>query len=229
MGKLAETKKQKSLRKTKISLKLLLLLLKKIREYIKEKNKNKDKDKTDEYPTIYISKKYPKMSILELYRIIKNHIKEYFPNIYNRIKSKRKEFLTKSPIFLYNDSNQVESLNDNKNGDDWFFINIYKGRELTEEIIDINERNCSHIKNLFESYKFEPNILKKYDKCFIQIVDCRKNGLDSHINNKKDNLSTESSILSSSNKNNKINKIHFVTHFLNNKRKAYNLFKINHL
>ena len=229
MGKWAESKKQKSLRKTKISLKLLLLLLKKIREYIKEKNKNKDKDKTDEYPTIYISKKYPKMSILELYRIIKNHLKEHFPNIYNRIKSKRKEFLTKSPIFLYNDSNQVESLNDNKNSDDWFFRNIYKGRELTEEIIDINERNCSHIKNLFESYKFEPYILEKYDNCLIQIIDCRKDKLDFPRNNKKDNISIQSSLSSSSNKNNKITKIHFVTHFPNNIGKAYNLFKTNHL
>ena len=225
MGKWANTTKQNSLRKIKLPLKLLLFWLKKIKKFIKEKNK--DKDENIEYPTIYISQKYPKMSILELYGRIKNHLKKHYPNIYNRIKSKRNESLIKSSIHLNNDSNTKESLNDNKNDDDeCFFRNIYKGRELTEEIKNINKRNCSHIKHLFEAYKFEPNISEKYDNCFIQIIDCRK---DFHKNINKDNLSTESSLSSSTNKNNKINKIRFVTHFPNNFNQNYNLFKINHL
>ena len=51
--------------KLKMSLKSLLLWYKKCKEYVTLLKNNKKKN--IEYPTIYVSKKYPKMDILELY------------------------------------------------------------------------------------------------------------------------------------------------------------------
>ena len=224
MGKYSNTVNNKSLRKKKIPLNLLLLFgNKKIKDFIRAKFKNKN----DQYLTLYISKKYAKMIILELYRRYKNYLKKDFPNI---IKTKRNKSCIKLPKQNLNYVS-IKKENINHKNEDYFCKNIYKGEDLREEISNINKRNCSHIPHLFEPYKFTPNICEKYDNCFIKSIDCRKNELYSPIYNKKDNLSTESSLYSSSNKNNnnKTNKIYFVTYFPNKVHKKHNLFNVYHL
>ena len=89
MIKYSIASKPDSSRKIHIPLKSLLFWHKKIEGYINKKKQ--DNDENFEYPTIYISKKYPKMSILELSKRIKNHIRKHFPDLYNILNKKEKE------------------------------------------------------------------------------------------------------------------------------------------
>ena len=74
--------------KIRIPPKLLLFWYKKISSYLSSQKSNPIKDR--ECPTIYISKRYPKMTILELYQRIEHHLMKYFPNIYYKIRFKSK-------------------------------------------------------------------------------------------------------------------------------------------
>ena len=79
----------------RLQMKLILFWYNKIKNYIliqQQKNKNNYSD----YPTIYISRKYPKINILELYHRINNHLMKYFPNIYTKLNPEVKELKNKN-------------------------------------------------------------------------------------------------------------------------------------
>ena len=77
----------------KIPIKIIIFWYKKIKSYINTQNINLINSK--ECPTIYISKKYPRMSILELYQRINNHLLKYFPKVYHKLNSNTKRCLVK--------------------------------------------------------------------------------------------------------------------------------------
>ena len=202
MVKYCPTISNKSSKRINIPLKLILFWYNKIKNYINKQNINKNENY--EYPTLYISKKFPKISILELYIRINNHLKKHFPKIYNKLNQTNKVTLQK------NESIKMEDKKDKKDEKINYEIK-YKDKELSDEIKYINEKNCSNLKYLFKSYKFDKSISEKYNNCFIKIIDLSKNSLDISSTNKKEKLSNTSLLSSSLNKNNK-NKIIFVTH-----------------
>ena len=218
----------KSSGRIKIPLKHLLFWNRKIKEYICIKRKNKE---NIECQTIYISKKYPKMGILDLYRRIQNHLKKHYPNIYNKLNRDIRESSLNNSNKIKKDSIEIKLKDAKENKDEEIlFRNIYKGRELTEMIQHINELNCIKINNIFESFKFEENIALKYDNCFVKQVICDKDESEISINSRKDDLSTSSNLSSSTNESfNKIRKIHFVTHLSNNNYRKRNFIRIEKL
>ena len=206
MVKYSPIASNKSSRRMNIPLKLILFWYNRIKNYIDKQNVNKNEN--FEYPTLFISKKYPKMSILELYIRIRNHLKKHYPNIYNKLNPSTKVSQANKEFIKIKEEEKKE----NKNEEILYEI-IFKGKELSDEIKHVNEINCSKIKHLFKSYKFDERISEKYNNCFIKIIDLSKNGLDISSTNKRDELSTTSILSSSSNDNNK-NKISFVTHLV---------------
>ena len=106
--------------------------------------------------TIFISKKYPRIGFLELYKIIKKRlIKRNFSFLYNSSILKNK---------------YITPINTNKNE---IFIGYNRSkRELSKLIKTFNEINLSHQKHYFES-KFNQNS-NKYENCFIKNIDCNK-------------------------------------------------------
>lgn len=211
--------------KIRIPLKLLIFWYKKIASYLNSQKSNQIKNK--ECPTIYISKRYPKMTILELYQRIEHHLMKYFPDIYHKINTDTKNCLIKlkkNPL----ESNVKEKIINrdkelnNKKANQKAFVLIKKNNKPSQKILLSNEKNCSKIKHLFESHKFNDDICEKYNNCYIKEILIKDN------NNNDDDDSTSSilddvtpcnstSSTSSVSFNNKIN---FVTHFRNIPRKS---------
>ena len=220
--------KPDSSRKIHIPLKSLLFWHKKIEGYINKVKK--DNKENFEYPTVYISKKYPKMSILELSKRIKNHIRKHFPEVYNILNKKEKEDIKEPKESLTSEKNECIQKEEIiiKEKDEDIYKNVYRGIELSNEIKNINEMNCSHMKDLFKSYKFEQNIAEKYDNNFVKIIICNKDDTYSSINKKDDSSTTSISSVSNLSKENKKNKIRFVTHLQNKqiKNKLFNVFSL---
>ena len=234
MIKYSIASKPDSSRKIHIPLKSLLFWHKKIEGYINKKKQ--DNVENFEYPTIYISKKYPKMSILELSKRIKNHIRKHFPDVYNILNKKEKEEKEEKPKESLNKENKEnkevvkkeEIIQIEEDDDEDIYKNTYRGIELSNEIKKINEMNCSHINDLFKSYKFEDKIAEKYDNSFVKIIICNKDNSDSSINKKDDSSTTSISSISTSSNKNKKNKINFVTHLQNKqlKPKLFNIYSL---
>ena len=152
-------------------LKSLFLWYKKFKEYVTLLKNNKKKN--IEYPTIYVSKKYPKMDILELYKIIKKRLIRNFPYIYKKFKIKNKETLIQvNKNNIKECSTKKNDIKEKENRIILNNININK-TNLLEDIKIINEMNCSYIKHLFESHKFSENI-EKYDNCFVKSINIIK-------------------------------------------------------
>lgn len=194
--------------KLKIPFKTLLFWNRKIKEYLDLLRKNKKEN--IEYPTVYISKKHPKMGFLELYKKIKRYFKKHFPNIYKRINITSKESFTQLNYIKNHSVKNKEIIEINKK--ELLFQNDGGRRDLSEKIKNINEINCSQIKHLFKAPEMNDNI-EKYDNCFVKIIACNKKNikeLDLPLKNKKDDNS-KTSILSDNQKN----KIYFVTQSVN--------------
>ena len=218
-------------------LKTIIFWYKKISSYIKSRNFRQLENR--ECPTIYISKKYPNMSILELHQRISHHLSKYFPNIYQKLNSNTKKCLiklNKNPEKTNqkeNENNNESSKNTKSNKNIYILIKLRKKNKLSEKIKLKNEKNCSKIKNLFESHKFENDISDKYNNCTIKEI-LLKNTDNINGNNNKDNNDNnneESSISiddvtpcsshsTSSTYSFTSNKINFLTHFRNIPKKS---------
>ena len=178
--------------KLKMPLKTLLFWHKKMKEYInilKEKKKN-----GIEYPTIYISKKYPQIGFLELYNKIKNYFKRQILLNYMMRKNGNRE----SSLLSSMENGEINHIEEKDI--------IIRRKYESENIKHINEMNCFHIKHLFEAKSYKNS--EGYDNCFVKIIVCRKKKkkkLESSIDNKNDNFSTTSLLSSSTNTSNKIN------------------------
>ena len=217
--------------KIRIPPKLLLFWYKKISSYLSSQKSNPIKDR--ECPTIYISKRYPKMTILELYQRIEHHLMKYFPNIYHKINSKTKKCLIKikkNPLDSNLNENIIkndnESNNEESNKKPLVLINSRKRNKYTENILLSNEKNCSKIKHLFESHKFDDDIYEKYDKCYIKeilIKDPNNNNNDNDDDSNSSNLDDITPFTSTSYSSSNItinNKVNFLTHLRKIPRKS---------
>ena len=221
----------------KIPLKTIIFWYKKISSYIKSRNIKLFENK--ECPTIYISKKYPNMSILELYQRITHHLIKYFPNIYQKLNSNTKKCLIKlkknpeDSIQKEKDNNKESSNNIKSNKNIYVLIKSRKRNKLSEKIKHINEKNCEKIKNLFESHKFDNDISEKYNNCTIKEILLKNKDNHNDNNNSNDNEDDdESSSVSiddvspctnnttASSYSYTSNKINFVTHFRNIPKKS---------
>ena len=213
--------------KLRIPLKLLIFWYKKISSYLTSQKFNQVKNK--ECPTIYISKKYPKMTILELYQRIEHHLMKYFPDIYHKINSETKNCLIKlkknpleSNIKETIIKHDKESKNEEVNKKAFVLINLKKKNRPSQKILLSNEKNCSKIKHLFECHKFNDDIYEKYNNCYIKEILLKDNNNDDEDSTSSilDDVTPCNSTLSTSSNINFNNKINFVTHFRNIPRKS---------
>lgn len=227
----------------RIPLKLIIFWYKKIKSYINTHNTNLINSK--ECPTLYISKKYPKMSILELYQRINNHLIKYFPKIHSQLNSnsnmkrcivklKKEKVNLKEKEKKENNEKDVKiSNNEESNKTPYILINLGKKNENMEKIKSLNEKNCEKIKHLFESHKFDEKIYEKYNNCSVKeiLIDDNENNNNDDKNNNDKNGSNDddesSSSISiedvrpiesttySSSNGFSNNKINYITHFKN--------------
>ena len=244
MVKTVKTAPNKPAKKFHLPMRLILFWHKKLKTYIYSQ---KNKDKNFQFPTIYISPKYPKMNILELYQRIQNHLMKHFPNIYNKLNSNNKKHKDKiesdsqkqKDVKLNNSENE-NNKNINNNSIklvDEKYDEMSKNQELklknsnidftlSEEIKLINESNCCQIENLFKSHKFENDVSEKYDNYFVKVILLKntKNELSSNKNKLENSPSKSASTISSNESNKSNNKINFVTYCKNisMKPKYYN-------
>ena len=228
MVKYPVTQSNSSSPKIRIPLKVIIFWYKKISSYINSKNISSIENK--ECPTLYISKKYPRMSILELYERISHHLSKYFPNIYNKLNANtNKKCLIKlkkirKEINGKNKETSTKPKNDNKTKKNLYVLISGKKNKSSEKIRHINEKNCKNIKHLFESHKFDEDILEKYNNCTIKeilLTDDKKESIDDNGNDNDnessssniDNISPCKSTSSNSSSSLNFNKINFLTHF----------------
>ena len=202
MGKHSNASNGKSKGFSKIPIRIILFWYKTIQNYIiKLKTENNCIEENIEYPTINIGK-HKKMNILELYKRIRNHIKKHFPLIHNEIKNSHKESIINSEKEKEKAPVQKEEEIDNKNEksisaisapfkvEKIVFSKIYRDKDLSEEIKNINERNCAKISHLFKSYKFDEETARNYDNYFVKMIVCDRE--DSDPSYKRDDYSTTS-------------------------------------
>ena len=212
--------------KYKIPLKLLIFYYKRISSYIRTRNLNLFTNK--EFPTIYISKKYPNMSILELHQRISHHLIKYYPSIYEKLNSNSKKCivkLKKEPIgTIENEIINESSKNIIYNKNAYVLINLGIKNKLSEKIKLSNEKNCEKIKHLFQPHIFNDDICEKYNNCSVKeiLLEENNNNIDDESSsNDLDNVSPCKTISTYSSSiiipNNKIN---FLTHFKNAPRKS---------
>ena len=234
-----------SSRRIKIPIKIIIFWYKKIKSYINTQNINLINSK--ECPTIYISKKYPRMSILELYQRINNHLLKYYPKVYQKLNSNTKRCLIKlkKHTVKLKEKENIEktdktviiqnSVESKKTP--CILISLGKKNKHSEKIKSLNEKNCQNIKHLFRQHKFEDDIYEKYNNCYVKeiVIDDdnnnnNNNDNDDNDNDKDDNESFSSSMIddvspyestsySSSNGYNN-NRINYLTHFRNIPRKS---------
>ena len=196
----------------KLPLKTLLFWRQKIKDYAEITKKMKKEQNI--YQTIYFSKKYPKIGFIELYKIIKKLLKKKLN--YTDIRNKEElNHLNNNKDYSIKEED-ITSINENEITNK----NNQIGRELSEDIKNINEINFSHIKHYFES-KLNINS-NKYENCFVESIYCyeRKKELFSFQRNKKIYFISSKLFTSSSNniKKNIKNKIRFITQLVNNNK-----------
>ena len=210
--------------KIRIPLKLLIFWYKKIASYLNSQKFNQIKNK--ECPTIYISKRYPKMTILELYQRIEHHLMKYYPDIYHKINTEAKNCLIKlkkNPL----ESNIKDNMKQDKESKNTevkqkAFVLIKKKNKPSQKILLSNEKNCSKIKHLFESHNFNDDICEKYNNCYIKEILLKDNNNDDDDSTSSilDDVTPCNSTSSTSTNINCNNKINFMTHFRNLPRKS---------
>ena len=219
--------------KFKIPIKVIIFWYKKISSYINSRKLSLIENK--ECPTIYISKRYPKMSIIELYERISHHLSKYFPSLYHKLNSNKKNCLIKIKK-VQNDSNlktkeEKYKLSNNEikpNKNFYVLIKNTEKNEHTEKIKRLNEKKCEKLKHLFEPHKFENDILEKYNNCTIKEILLRNN--DNENDNESssssysiiddDDISPCKSVSSTSSNSSTINKINYLVHFSKAPRKS---------
>ena len=224
----------------RIPLKLIIFWYKKIKSYINTQNMNLINSK--ECPTLYISKKYPRMSILELYQRINNHLIKYFPKIYHKLNSNKKRCLVKLKKETINNKEIEKKENNEKNVNvpnneesnktPYILISLGKKKYNNEKIKLLNEKSCEKVKHLFEPHKFNDEVYENYNNCYVKeiLLDDNKNN-DNDNNNENENENETSSLsiedvspiestsFSSSTGFNS-NRINYLTHFKNIPRKS---------
>ena len=217
--------------KIRIPLKIIIFWYKKISSYINSKNISSIENR--ECPTLFISKKYPKMSILELYERISHHLSKYFPNIYNKINANTNKKciikLKKIPVERNENNkekNEESSNNNLKNKNIYVLIKSRKNK-ISEKIRLRNEKNCQNIKHLFEPHKFDEEILEKYNNCTIkEILLMKDKKEDDDANDSESSSSSIDNVLpckstsSTSSSSLNFNKINFLTHFQKTPKKS---------
>ena len=218
-------------RKIRIPIRLLLFWYKKIKAFINTQNLNLIKNK--ECPTIYVSKKYPKMSILELYQRINNHLNKYYPNIYHKLNSNNEKSLLKPPknnVQKENPekSNDLEPQKEEKKKELYVLIKIEEKNTYLEEKIKSNEKSCKKIEHLLKQYEFGEEIYEKFNEHYVDCIlieninenhnDNNNNDIEMCCDSTKDispsKCSTSSSSCSFTN-----NTINFLTHLRHSQRK----------
>ena len=178
-------------RRIKIPIRLLIFWYKKIKAFISTQNLNLIKSK--ECPTVYISKKYPKMSILELYQRINNYLSKYYPSIYHKLNSNtEKKCLIKpqknEPKETQEKSNTVDPMKEGRKKELYVLIKIEEKNDYLEEKILSNEKSCKKIEHLLKQYEFGEEIYKKYNDHYVDCVLIENNNNDHNDNdNDKDN------------------------------------------
>ena len=223
-------------RKTRIPIRLLLFWYKKIKAFINTQNLNLIKDR--ECPTIYVSKKYPKMSILELYQRINNHLNKYFPNIYHKLNSDTENYLIKPPENneqkeSQEKSNAVEPKKEEKKKELYILIKIEEKNIYLEEKMKSNEKSCKKIEHLLKQYEFGEEIYEKYNDHYVDciLIENNNENHNDNDNNKKNNndfemccdstkdISPSKCSTTSSSSSFTNNTINFLTHLKNSQRK----------
>lgn len=240
MGKHSNASNGKSKGFSKIPIRIILFWYKTLQNYIiKLKTENIGSEENIEYPTINIGK-HKKMNILELYKRIRNHIKKHFPLIHNEIKNSHKELIIKgekkeeekAPI-----RNEDQSNNKNEKNisapfkvEKIVLTDIYRDKDLSEEIRNINEGICVKISHLFKSYKFDEETARNCNNYFVKMIVSDREESDSSY--KRDDYSTTS--MTSNDKKNysknefdKNNKVTFVTHLEKRPSLKIKMFKIS--
>jgi len=213
-------------RRIKIPIRLILFWRKKIKSYINSHILKIIKNK--EYPTIYISKEYPKMSILELYERINNHLNKYFPIIYQKLNSNTKNGLMnikKDPQGEIDISPPKKETKKNKLA----LIQESKKDKYSKEIMSSNKKSQQKIKQHLNNDKLSNG---KYNQCYRNniVIEIKHennnenknvNELDTNSNsNSIKDLSPSKSSTTSSSSIFKKNKYHFLTHYENAERKS---------
>lgn len=216
-------------RRIKIPIRLILFWRKKIKSYINSHILKIIKNK--EYPTIYISKEFPKMSILELYERINNHLNKYFPIIYQKLNSNTKSCemnIKKEPSGKTDISPPKKETKKNE----IVLLKESKKDKYSKDIMSSNKKSRQKIKHHFNNDKLDNgNYNQSYrNNIFIEInhgnnnENKNVNELDTNSTNSNSNsikdLSPSKSSTTSSSSIFKKNKFNFVTHYENVERKS---------
>ena len=242
MVKFLESQTNPSSRRLNLPIKLIIYLYKRLSVYIK--SKNFDTLDKEQCPNIFVSNKYPRMSILELYQRINHHLIKYFPDIHQKLNSNNKKYIIKQKGNS-NDNNKKSEKNIN-NINDFEKSNIIKEEKTSDIIIDIkndntlsedikllNEQNCQGLNHLFKPHKFDDEICNKYNNCFVKEV-LIKNDDNNIMNlnhleiNNNSNISPSKSTSSISSKyhKNKVNYLTYSKNFVIKKSKYFNFINI---
>lgn len=226
--------------KSSIPYRQMFFYYKKLKEFLHKNNISENNSLSSK--TIYVSKKYPKMDILELYLKLKKYLIKHFQEIKDIISSTK----------IKKEKEEQEKKNDDdKRG----YIYNNQISDIYERVKTINESNLSHRDDYFKTYILNEQNYEKYNNHFVKSINIRKktnfiriknvefsvidkNNEQSEVDktencngNKKDDSSTTSLFTTKSldekkkfkKKNNKIininknqtTKIHFVTRFIN--------------
>lgn len=234
MVKSLELQAKPSYRRFNLPLKLIIFWYKRLSIFIN--SKKFENIRKEEYPKIFISHKYPQMSILELYQRINHHLFKYFPDIFRKLNSNNKEYIIKQNKHSYddkesennkniiNDFEKPKNLTDEKTSD--IIIDLKNHNELSKDIKLLNEKNCNKINHLFKPHKFTNEICEKYNNCFVKEVLIKKEENNiiniNEDNNKNISPSKSTSTISSKSHGKKINYLTYSKNFIIKKSKYFN-------
>ena len=238
MVKFLESQKNSSSRRLNLPLKLIIFWYKRLSIYMN--SKKFEKINKEDYPKLFISNKYPQMSILELYQRINHHLIKYFPDIHRKLNSnnnkhlinQRKDTLNINKEVSENNHNNInylektKNLEEERNNND-IIIDLKSDDKLTDDIKSINEKNCKKINHLFKEHKFDNEIYEKYNNCFIKEILIKKvenNNININELNNNNNISPckSTSTISSKCHGNQVNYLTHSKNLLIKKSKYFN-------
>ena len=194
MVKSLEPQTNKSSPRLKLPINLIIFWYKRLSNIIN--SKKFEATNKDNCPKIYISKRFPQMSVLELYQRVNHHLNKYYPNIHQKLNMnnnkkhiiKLRKIKTKKKISENTENEKLKNLTDKNNSEE----NIIKST---------NEKYCGKISHLFEEHKFDKEVYEKYNNCSVKeilikndnnITDTNTKGLDSISPSKSTTSSTKS-------------------------------------
>ena len=216
MVKSKQSQNNKTSPRLNLPIKLIIFWYKRLSAYIN--SKKFDVINKEDCPKIFISKKYPQMSILELYQRIDHHLIKYFPHIHSKLNSNNnKESLInikKEPKKETEENNNIKNINDEQKTNNLTEnINPEETNEHTKKIKLSNEKYCYKINKLFKEHKFSDEIYEKYNNCSVKEILIKNEDNPLKLNN-IDNISPTKSISTSSTKSYG-NKVTYLTHSQN--------------